>query len=134
MVHQSPYDFSVDTVKRLLEVDEDFVQGGLPLQGLYNDDPHVLSWRKPVRPERALPRAVFNLPGMESSMIPSSCCRIAGSLPLAALQGVFSSSLLALSPIPRACVGVGKESQFKFGCLPLVLQVVYRRHLLPCLT
>ena len=40
VVHELPNDLSVDTVKGLLEVNEDAVQGGLPLQGLLDDDPH----------------------------------------------------------------------------------------------
>ena len=38
MVHQSPDDISVNTVKSSLKVDEDCVQGSLPLEGLLDDD------------------------------------------------------------------------------------------------
>ena len=31
MMHQTPDDVPVDTVKRLLEIDENCVKGGLPL-------------------------------------------------------------------------------------------------------
>ena len=50
MAHQSREDVSVNTVESLLKIEKDCVQGGLPLQGLLDNDPqcrdvvvHVLS-------------------------------------------------------------------------------------------
>ena len=40
VVHQSPDDISVKTVKSFLKVDKDCVHGGLPLEGLLDDDAH----------------------------------------------------------------------------------------------
>ena len=40
MLHQLPDDLPVHAVKYLLEIHEDAVQGGLPLEGLFSDDSH----------------------------------------------------------------------------------------------
>ena len=40
VIHQSPDDITVDTIECFLKVDKDYLQRGLPLQGLLDDDAH----------------------------------------------------------------------------------------------